>query len=179
MDIEDTVNYIYRKIMKNEFDRLHDLFPDKEQMWLKYRDMRLKEFDNKEIDVYVIELNNTFIGELSINYVSHDLTSETIPNQRVYLQAFRIDKKCQGLGLGQKLIQFALSDLEQQGYTEFTIGVEDDNKRVKHIYFKFGFTEAIDRGYGDEFDPSDYTLYMKSIQKKPFKNKGKYNKFFD
>lgn len=160
------MNYIIRKITKDEFDRLHDLFPDNEQMWSKYRDMRLKEFEKKEIDVYVIEQNNTFIGELSINYVSHDLDSETIPNRRVYLQAFRLDKKCQGLGLGQKLIQFALSDLERQGYTEFTIGVEDDNERAKHIYFKFGFTEAIDKGYGDEFDPSDYTLYLRSIQKK-------------
>lgn len=132
--------------------------------------MRMKEFDNKEIDVYVIELNNIFIGELSINYISHDIISETIPNQRVYLQAFRLDKKYQRLGLGQRLIQFALSDLEQQGYTEFTIGVEDNNEIAKHIYFKFGFTEAIDRGYGDEFDPSDYTLYMRSIQEKQFKN---------
>lgn len=130
----------------------------------------MKEFDNKEIDVYVIELNNIFIGELSINYISHDIISETIPNQRVYLQAFRLDKKYQRLGLGQRLIQFALSDLEQQGYTEFTIGVEDNNEIAKHIYFKFGFTEAIDRGYGDEFDPSDYTLYMRSIQEKQFKN---------
>lgn len=160
------MEYVFRKIAKDEFDGLHGLFPDNEQMWLKYRNMRLKEFDNKETDVYVIELYNSFIGELSINYISHNLTSETIPNQRVYLQAFRLDKKWQGFGLGQKLIQFALSDLEQQGYTEFTIGVEDDNKIAKHIYFKFGFTEVIDRGYGDEFDPSDYTLYMRSIHKK-------------
>ena len=166
MDIEDKLNYIFRKISKDEFDRLHDLFPDSEQMWLKYRDMRLIEFDNKEMDIYVIERNNSFIGELSINYISHDLTSETIPDQRVYLQAFRIDKKWQGLGLGQKLIRFALSDLEERGYTEFTIGVEEDNKIAKHIYSKFGFTEAIDKGYGDEFDPSDYTLYLRSIQKK-------------
>lgn len=170
MDIENKTNYIFRKIIKDEFNRLHTLFPDNEQMWLKYQDMRMKEFDNKEIDVYVIELNNIFIGELSINYISHDIISETIPNQRVYLQAFRLDKKYQRLGLGQRLIQFALSDLEQQGYTEFTIGVEDDNEIAKHIYFKFGFTEAIDRGYGDEFDPSDYTLYMRSIQEKQFKN---------
>lgn len=160
------MNYIFRKITKDEFDKLHDLFPDNEQMWSKYRDMRLKEFEKKEINVYVIEQDNAFIGELSINYVSHDLDSETIPNRRVYLQAFRLDKKCQGLGLGQKLIQFVLSDLESQGYTEFTIGVEDDNERAKHIYFKFGFTEAIDKGYGDEFDPSDYTLYLRSIQKR-------------
>lgn len=157
------MNYIIRKIAKNDFDKLHDLFPDDEQMWLKYRDMRLKEFDKKEIDVYVIELNDSFVGELSINYISHDLASEAIPGQRVYLQAFRLDNSYQGLGLGQRLIGFALSDLEEQGYTEFTIGVEDDNERAKHIYFKFGFTEAIDKGYGDEFDPSDYTLYLRRV----------------
>lgn len=158
----DKVNYVYRKITRDKFDRLHDLFPDDEQMWLKYRDMMLKEFDKKEMEVYVIEQRNTFIGEVTIRYASHALASETIPNRRVYLQAFRVDKKYQGSGLGQRLIQFALSDLERQGYTEFTVGVEEDNKRAKHIYFKFGFTEAIDRGYGDEFDPSDYTLYMRS-----------------
>lgn len=159
-------NYIFKKITKDEFEKLYNLFPDNDEMWLKYKDMRFREFDNKEIDVYVIELDNSFIGELTINYVSHDLESETIPNQRVYLQAFRLDKKYQGLGLGQKLIQYTLSDLEKQGFTEFTIGVEENNELAKHIYFKFGFTEAIDKGYGDEFDPTDYTLYMRSINKR-------------
>ena len=166
MDMKKKTNYILRKISKNEFDRLHDLFPDNEQMWLKYRAMRVKQFDNKEIDAYVIELNNAFIGELSVHYISHTLMCETIPKQRVYLEAFRLDQKYQGSGLGQRLLQFALSDLERQGYTEFTIGVEEDNKRAKHIYFKFGFTEAIAEGRGDQFDPSDYTLYMRSIRKK-------------
>ncbi len=163
MNIEDKMNYVFRKITKDEFNKLCNLFPDNEQIWLKYRTMRLKEFAQKQIDVYVVELNNTFIGELTISYISHDLNSEAIPNQRVYLQAFRLDKKYQGLGLGQKLLQFVLSDLEEQGYKEFTIGVEAGNERAKHIYFKFGFTEAIDRGYGNEFDPSNYTLYMRSI----------------
>lgn len=132
-------------------------------MWLKYRAMRLKELDDQEIDVYVIDADHSFVGEISVNYTSHDLASETIPHQRVYLQAFRLAQKYQGLGLGQELLRFALSDLERQGYNEFTIGVEDDNERAKHIYFKLGFTEAIDRGYGDEFDPSDYTLYLRRI----------------
>ena len=159
------MNDIFRKIEKDEFDRLRDLFPDNEQMWLKYRDKRWKEFDQKEIDVYVIEQNHDFIGELSVHYKSRDLASEAIPNQRVYLHTFRLDKKHHGLGLGQKLIQFVLSDLERQGYTEFTVGVDEDNKRAKHIYWKLGFTKAIDKGYGDELDPSDYTLYMRSIPK--------------
>ena len=159
------MNYVFRKITKDEFNGLHWLFPGDEQMWVKYQDMRLKEFGNKEVDVYVIGLDNIFIGELTVSYVSHDLTSEAIPGQRVYLQAFRLNEKYQGLGLGQQLIQFALSDLEQQGYTEFTIGVEESNKCAKHIYFKFGFTEAVDKGCGDEFDPSAYTLYMRSAQR--------------
>ena len=127
--------YKLRKISKVDFDKLYDSFPDREQMWLQYRNMRLKEFDHKEIHVYVIELNSVFIGELTINYVSHDLKTEAIPNQSAYLQAFRVDKKYQGLGLGQKLIQFVLPDLERKGYTD-----------------------TIDKGYGDEFDSSDYTF---------------------
>ncbi len=158
-------NYIIRKIIIDEFDKLYNLFPDDDNLWNKYKEMRLKEFQNHEIDTYVIEYNNLFIGELTISYVSHDLPTETIPNQRVYLQAFRLDKKYRKQGLGQKLIEYALKDLESQGYTEFTIGVEEDNEIAKHIYFKFGFTNAIDTGKGDEFDPTDYTLYMKSIKK--------------
>lgn len=156
-------NYTIRKISEKELDKLYDLFPNNKQLWIKYKNKRIREFDNKEIDIYIIEFDSAFIGELTINYISHDLKTEAIPNQRVYLQAFRLNSKYQGLGLGQKLIQFVLSDLEKQGYREFTIGVEDDNERAKHIYFKLGFTKAIDKGYGDEFDPSNYTLYMKSI----------------
>lgn len=156
-------NYIIRKISKEELDKLYDLFPNDKQLWMKYKNMRLWELDHKEIDIYVIEFDSTFIGEITVNYISHDLKTEAIPGQRAYLQAFRLNSKYQGSGLGQKLIQFVLSDLEKQGYREFTIGVEDDNERAKHIYFKLGFVKAIEKGYGDEFDPSDYTLYMKSI----------------
>ena len=76
-----------------------------------------------------------------------------------------MDKKYQGQGLGQKLINYCIEYLIKKGYTQFTIGVEDDNEIAKHIYFKLGFNEAIDKGHGDEFDPSEYTLYLKDIDK--------------
>lgn len=152
---------IIRKILKEEFIKLKELFPGKEELWIKYSKQRLKQFDNKEVDVYVIEDDEKFIGELTVNYISHDLLSETIPKIRVYLEAFRIDKKYQGKGLGKKLIEYTISDLKEKGFKEFTIGVEEDNERAKHIYFKYGFTKAIDYGKGDEFDPTDYTLYLK------------------
>lgn len=158
------MGYTYRKIDKDEFDKLHDLFPDDEQLWLKYRDKRLRQFDNQEVDVYVIAHQERMIGEVTISYISHTLPLEAIPGQRVYLQAFRLEEAYQGAGLGQELLRFALADLEKQGYTEFTIGVEEENEVAKHIYFKLGFTEAIDQGQGDTFDPSAYTLYLRRVQ---------------
>lgn len=154
----------FRKIKREEFDKLKRLFPDDEEMWIKYKKQQMKHFEKREIDVYVIEDNEKFIGEITVNYKNGELEAETIPNKRVYLQAFRIDKKYQGKGLGQKLINYCIDCLTNMGYTEFTLGVEDDNEIAKHIYFKLGFNNAIDKGYGNEFDSSEYTLYLKDIK---------------
>jgi len=155
----------FRKIKIEEFEKLKNLFPDNEEMWIKYKNKRLQQFEEQEIDVFVIENNENVIGEITVNYKSRQLETEIIPNRRVYLEAFRVDKKYQGQGLGQKLINYCTDYLENIGYTEFTIGVEDDNEIAKHIYFKLGFTNAIDKGHGDEFDSSEYTLYLKDINK--------------
>lgn len=158
---------IFRKISSTEFDKLKGLFDvrnaEDEKMWVKYRSIRLKQFEEKDTDIYVIAFGDDFIGELSANYSAHSLKSEAIPNQRVYFSTFRLEKEYQGKGLGQGLVKFAIDDLEKRGYSEFTIGVDEDNDIAKHIYFKFGFTEAIDKGKGDEFDPSDYTLYLRKL----------------
>lgn len=163
----ESTGIVCRRITKDEFDRLYDLFPDDDRLWRKYREKRMGEFDRGEIDVYVLEGGAALLGELTVNYVSHDLPTETIPGRRVYLQAFRVEERYQGEGLGQRLLQFALADLERRGYTEFTIGVEEENGRAKHIYEKWGFTEAIDRGCGDELDPTDYTLYLRRVEERP------------
>ena len=152
-----------RKIKKEEFEKLKTLFPDNNEMWIKYKKKRLEQVEKKEIDVFVIEEDEKVIGEITVSYKNDELEIETIPNKRVYLQAFRVDKKYQGQGLGQKLIKSCIDYLTNIGYTEFTIGVEEDNEIAKHIYFKFGFNKAIDKGHGDEFDSSEYTLYLKTI----------------
>lgn len=153
----------FRKIKVEEFEKLKRLFPDNEEMWFKYKAKRLQQFEKQEIDIFIIEYNEIIIGEITINYKNNELETETIPNKRVYLEAFRVDKKYQGKGLGQKLINYCIKCLTNIGYTQFTIGVEEDNEKAKHIYFKLGFTDAIDKGYGNEFDPCEYTLYMKDI----------------
>ena len=154
-------HFSYRKITSDEFFKLKPLFPDTEEMWQKYSAIRLKLFEEKETDIYVIEHGGEFIGEVSVNYSSHTLPAETVPNVRAYFEAFRVSDKHQNKGLGQKLMGFAIEDLKKKGYSEFTIGVEEDNEVAKHIYFKLGFTEVVGYGHGNEFDPCDYTLYLK------------------
>ena len=67
------------------------------------------------------------------------MPNRTIPNIRVYLNAFRIHKEYQNKGLGQKLITHVINALESEGITEFTVGVEDNNENAKHIYEKIWF----------------------------------------
>ena len=154
----------YRKINIEEFDKLKRLFPS-DGNWEKYKKQQLERFLKKELDIFVIENDDKFIGEITVNYVSHELQSEAILNQRVYLEAFRVDKEFQGNGLGQKLIQYVINDLIKVGYYEFSIGVEENNEIAKHIYFKLGFVEEIDKGNGNEFDPSEYILYLKKFDR--------------
>ena len=156
----------FRKIKKDEIDKLKRLFPGNNELWEKYKEKRLDEFEKNQIDVFVIENENYFVGEITINYANQDLETETIPNQRVYLEAFRVDKSLQGRGLGQELLIYCLNELKNKGYTEFTIGVEDDNERAKHIYFKYGFTNVIDKVHVEEYKPCDYTLYMRTATKR-------------
>ena len=160
--VKRTINF--RKIKKEEFDKLKSLFPGDEELWIKYKKKRMEQFKNQEIDVFVSTNGENSIGEITVNYKSHALETETIPNKRCYLEAFRIDKRYQGQGLGQRLINYCINCLTENGYTEFTIGVEDNNEIAKHIYFKLGFNKAIDRGHGDEFDSCEYTLYLKQIK---------------
>ena len=155
----------FRKIEIEEFDKLKRLFPGNEELWEKYRNTQVEKLEKKEIDIFAIENNENIIGEITANYKSNKLENEAKAGIRAYLEAFRIDKDYRNQGLGQELINYCIEYLENIGYTEFTIGVEDENEIAKHIYSKLGFTKRIDKGHGDEFDNSEYTLYLKEKNK--------------
>ena len=154
-------NVRFKKIRKDEFDRLKRLFPSGEDTWKKYRGIRLGLLEDHKMDIFVAEAGADVIGELTVSYTSDELQSETVPGLRVYLSAYRVEAAHRGRGIGQKLLDYVLKAMEAEGYTEFTIGVEDDNEVAKHIYFKYGFADPIDHGDGDEFDPTAYTLYLR------------------
>ncbi len=116
---------------------------------------------NGEIDIFCLFNGEKLIGELRVMY-RHEDCLFTIDGKRVYLYAFRIHKDFQGLGFGKWLMNYVIDILKNEGYTEFTIGVEDDNYTAKYIYQSFGFTELLARQKEEyQGDSYEYNLYLK------------------
>lgn len=101
-----------RKLRMEEFDRLKPLFPDSDKKWNGYRRNRLEQFRCHDADTYIMEASGACVGELSANYSSRTLAEETVPQQRVYLDTFRLAEAYQGAGLGQRLLRYALDTLD-------------------------------------------------------------------
>ncbi len=103
-----------------------------------------KDIENGVIDIFALFDRDKIIGELRVKYISDD-NRFAEKGKRAYLYAFRIHHKYQGKGLGNFLLKNVLSTLQENGYSEFTVGVEDDNARARYMYEKNGFTETITR----------------------------------
>lgn len=101
-----------------------------------------KLLNNQEIDIFGLHYDGQIIGELRVRYNDNDTRFAAL-HKRAYLYAFRILDYYQGKGLGNHLLQGVLQILSDKGYFEFTVGVENDNEKAKHLYAKFGFNEKI------------------------------------
>lgn len=103
-----------------------------------------REMADGTLDIFGLFEADALLGELHARYESDD-PREAVRGRRAYLFAFRVLKTRQGQGLGQLLLKQTLDLLAQAGYSEFTIGVEDDNPLARHIYERFGFTQVVAR----------------------------------
>lgn len=120
-----------------------------------------QDIQNGVIDIFVLYDQNTLIGELHVMY-RHEDVRFAIPGQRAYLFAFRVREGYQNMGYGTHLMKMVLSLLEENGYREFTIGVEDDNRQALHIYQNMGFREVILRKREEyQGDVYEYNLYLR------------------
>ncbi|MBD5130507.1 MAG: GNAT family N-acetyltransferase [Ruminococcaceae bacterium] len=108
-------------------------------------------------DIFCLYVNERLVGELHVLY---NATENNEPHKgRAYLSAYRVHKDFRGRGLGKLLLRTVIQRL---GYSELTIGVEDDNDRAKHIYECFGFTELLGRR-NEEYrgEKYEYNLYLR------------------
>lgn len=120
-----------------------------------------RDIENCVIDIFALLDRDKIIGELRVKYISDD-NRFAEKGKRVYLYAFRIHQKHQGKGLGNFLLENVLKILAENGYCEFTVGVEDDNARARYMYEKYGFTEPIARiKESYQGDSYEYDLLLK------------------
>ena len=134
--------YPVRKLKATELSILTTLF--------KYKDVddmiaeNTSDIENDVIDIFALFDGKKIIGEVRAKYVSDDERFAE-KGKRAYLYAFRIHENYQGKGLGSYLLENVLTMLKENGYSEFTVGVEDDNARARYMYEKNGFKEPIAR----------------------------------
>ena len=113
------------------------------------------------IDIFVLYDEDVLVGELHVMYESDD-ENYAIRDRRAYLFAFRIREAFQNKGYGTYLLKTVLESLKENGYCEFTVGVEDDNFRAIHMYQKEGFKELLLRKQESyQGDAYEYNLYLK------------------
>ena len=149
---------LIRKITPSELPLLTRLFDynDPDEMIKQVTE----DMDCGNTDIFVMFDGDTPLGELHAAYTSTD--ERAVKGKRAYLFAFRIHEDHRNRGLGKKLMQSVISELSSQGYTEFTIGAEDDNLTAKHIYESFGFTELLSRKTEEyQGDSYEYGLYLR------------------
>lgn len=120
-----------------------------------------RDIQSGAVDIFVLFDEQRPVGELHVRYESDDARYAR-RGQRAYLFAFRILEQRQGRGYGTRLLKTVLALLEQEGYREFTVGVEDDNARALHMYQTMGFSELVMRAREEyQGDAYEYNLYLK------------------
>ena len=134
--------HIVRKLKTTELPLLTQLFNYKNVDEMIAENTR--DIENGVIDIFALFDGKKIIGEVRAKYVSDDERFAE-KGKRAYLYAFRIHENYQGKGLGSYLLENVLTMLKENGYSEFTVGVEDDNARARYMYEKNGFKEPIAR----------------------------------
>lgn len=153
--------YIVRKLKTTELPLLTQLFNYKNVDEMIAENTR--DIENGIIDIFALFDSDKIIGELRVKYISID-NRFAEKGKRAYLYAFRVHQEYQGKGLGGLLLENVLTILAENGYSEFTVGVEDDNSRAIYMYEKHGFTEPIARiKESYQGDSYEYDLLLKTI----------------
>lgn len=153
--------HIVRKLKTTELSLLTQLFNYKNVDEMIAENTR--DIETGIIDIFALFDGDKIIGELRVKYINDD-NRFTEKGKRAYLYAFRVHKKYQGKGLGNFLLENVLTILTENGYSEFTVGVEDDNARAHYMYEKHGFTESVARiKESYQGDSYEYDLLLKRI----------------
>ena len=145
-------NYVCKIASREELEKrwnyLIDIHPVN-NIWGKFRDNALNNFDNDNTISYIGILDGEIICELTA-YIKEeafiddiDDCEDLLSEDRCYLAAFRTNKEHEGNGYFSLLFDYVVEDLKSRGYSELSLGVSPNEVRNMEIYFHLGFRDYI------------------------------------
>ena len=147
-----------REIKKEDFDQVYEIYMDETVNPYVNFEIISKEafhpiFDEllKGGGLQVYELEGKVISALIVSRFQHRL------KHLAYIGAFGIKRSHQGKGIGTKIMQELIRDLQADGVKRLELRVEADNKRAISFYRKLGFKkEGTLRNYMNRETDSNY-----------------------
>ena len=145
-------NYVCKIANREELEKRWNYLIDihsVNNIWGKFRDNALNNFDNDNTISYIGILDGEIICELTA-YIKEeafiddiDDCEDLLSEDRCYLAAFRTNKEHEGNGYFSLLFDYVVEDLKSRGYSELSLGVSPNEVRNMEIYFHLGFRDYI------------------------------------
>ena len=90
--------------------------------------------------MWIAELDGKMVGDIAVVRRGKD---------RAQLRWLGVDMDAQGQGLGNRLLEAALSFCREKGYIHLFLGTLDILKPARHLYAKFGFHRTKSEFYNE------------------------------
>ena len=133
-DAEQMISYLHQTSEETHF---MVRYPEECDRTLGAAQKRLQAMEDHERSFMLAAfLDGELVGNCGVNAMSDHFKMR----HRASL-GISIKKKAWGLGLGKLLIEKALEQAKENGFTQVELGVFADNDRARHLYRKLGFTE--------------------------------------
>lgn len=154
-----TANLSVNIMSQEELPQLFDLFEysDQEEMIRS----NTKMIEDQIVVFFGLYSDSTLIGEVRVKFSDIDPEIASFGN-RAYIYALRICSNHRNKGYATYLMQTVMSYLNSNGYSEYSIGVEDDNFPAQKLYRKLGFVQKVKRICETyQADTYEYDLFLR------------------
>ncbi len=123
--------------------------------WITWKEQFIADNDSGRAKTFVILHNARPIGEATLLFSSECKAVQgrsLLANQQsiANINALRIQKEFEGMGLMSKLLKLMESYAKEEGYQRLTIGVEAKETRNLAIYLHWGYNEFIHSCFEDD-----------------------------
>ncbi len=134
------MNGSIRQLKPEEFQKCGNIWDMEKHAELAARFLSELQCGNRLTWVY--ERDGQFLGEISL-VLNKDDPDYTVPGRRIYVSRLIVRRENRRQGIGKTLVEYAVRQASEMGYSEMSIGVDMDNYAALQLYTSLGFREIL------------------------------------